>query len=63
MGSKILDQHASINRMIHDQEKNKVVVFSPYMLLNYKHTSYIMSLQLLPKSCNTAVVDLSTTYE
>lgn len=25
MGSKILDQHASINRMIHDQEKNKVV--------------------------------------
>lgn len=29
MGSKILDQHASINRMIHDQEKNKVVVFFP----------------------------------
>lgn len=49
--------------MIHDEEKNKVVVFFPYMLLNYKHTSYIMSLQLLPKSCNTAVVDLSTTYE
>lgn len=32
MGSKILDQHASINRMIHDQEKNKVVCFPLHVI-------------------------------